>query len=101
MPASNQPVLTMVTWRPLVRSTVGPHPAEHTAAAQSSSRTSARIARHSTLRNAECGLRSARSEDLDLDAIERLGSRDLAGEEIGEVRSLQADDARARCHVRR
>ena len=56
-PASNQPVLTTVTSRPLVRSTGGPQPAQ-SSANESTNPTDARIARYLTLRIAECGMRN-------------------------------------------
>src|SRR5262245_17281963 len=89
MPASYQPVLTMVTWRPLVRSTDGPQPASTTAAARGSVRTSARMR----------AILVQPSEDPHLDPLERFLARDPASEELGEVRSLDAEDARSRVGV--
>src|SRR3954454_11400882 len=87
MPRSNHPVETTATCMPLVRSTVGAQAADETSAKQSSSRADARNMR-------------AILEHPHLDALQRLVARDLAGEEVGQIRPAQPDDARPRVAVR-
>src|SRR6185295_19155145 len=87
MPRSYQPVVTMSTYRPLVRSTVGPQPADP---------------RNAKSRRSLAGARMrAILEHPHLNPVEQLFARDLAGEEVREIRSTQPDDAGARVGVGR
>src|SRR5690349_8355932 len=88
IPASYQPVSTMVIFRALVRSAVGPQ------AALASARTN--VSRARTRISAYLS-----SVDLHFDLVECLFAGDSTGEEIGEVRPLQPDETRPRVAVRR
>src|SRR6185295_15215387 len=87
IPRSYQPVVTTSSCRPLVRSTAGPQLADHTTARSSRSLAGARM--------------RAILEHPHLNAIERFFARDLAAEEIQEIRPAQADDAGPRVAVGR
>src|SRR6185503_2980428 len=87
MPRSYQPVVTMSSCKPLVRSTVGPQPADP---------------RNASSRRSLAGARMrAILEHPHLNPVEDLFARDLAGEIVGEIRSTQPDDAGPRIGVGR
>src|SRR6185436_5883993 len=86
MPRSNQPVSRSSTCSPLVRSTVGPQAA---------------VASRTTERRMASARMRAILEHSNLDPLQRLLARNLAGEKIRQVRTLEPDDARARVAVRR
>src|SRR5207247_10193383 len=87
MPASNQPVLSILTCRRLVRSTGGAQPAHETNVSRRSSRTDANM--------------PAILEYPHLNPLERLFLRDSARQELGQVGSAETNDARARVAVSR
>src|SRR5579871_483977 len=113
---SYHPVLTMETWRPWERSTVGPQAATNTAETVSNpQRRRTRIALLKPQRPpptqhldasrpsvpfwracAWCAL-----EHAHFDALQRLVARDLPRQVRGEVGAAQPDDARARIAVGR
>src|SRR5438046_1856278 len=85
MPASNQPVLSILTCRRLVRSTGGAQPAHETNVSRRSSRTDAHM--------------RAILKYPHLNPLERLFLRDSARQELGQVGSAETNDARARVAV--